>query len=152
MKRLHYINFFGVIVLAVLCAMQWQHDRMLNLDVNRLEKTRLEQATKLAEQEQAAKAAAADLAQFKEQFNKAHNELADALQRLRAAERQTNQLTVERDQLKVSVTSWAAAVTTRDERLKEANAEIRRLSDELNASIRKFNDLATNYNAAVKDL
>ena len=51
MKRLHYINFFGVIVLAVLCAMQWQHDRMLNLDVNRLEKTRLEQATKLAEQD-----------------------------------------------------------------------------------------------------
>ncbi len=43
-------------------------------------------------------------------------------------------------------------MTARDERLQEANAEIRRLSAGLNSSIHKFNDLATNHNAVVKDL
>lgn len=152
MKRLHFFNLFGVVVLVVLCAAQWYRDRRLNLDVNRLEKTRLEQAAKLTEQEQTAKATAADLAQFKEQFDKAHNELADALQKLRATEHLTNQLTVERDQLKTSITNWSAAVTARDERLKEANTEIKQLGDELNASIHKFNELVTNYNAVVTDL
>jgi len=152
MKRLDYFNLLGVFALAVLCAAQWKHDRQVHMEVNRSEKARLELAAKLTEQEHAARAATADLAQFKEQFNKAHNELAEALQKLRANERQTNQLTLERDQLKTSITNWVAAVATRDNRLKEANSEIQKLGDELNASIRKFNELVTNYNTVVSDL
>jgi chromosome segregation ATPase len=144
-KQLHYFNFFGVLALAALCVAQWHRDRQLNLEINRLEKTRFEQAARFIEQEHAAKSAVADLARFKELFTKSHDDLADALQKLRTTERLTNQLTLERAQLRTSITNWAAAVATRDERLKEANGKIHRLSDELNASVRKFNELATNY-------
>lgn len=152
MNRLHYVNLVGVLVLATLCVAQWQHDRRLNLEVNRLEKTRLDQAGKLAEEEKVVRGLKEDMAQLKGQFTQTQTELNDTREKLRAAERETRQLTVERDQLKTSVTNWTAAVAVRDERLKEASSQIRKLADELNASLRKFNDLATNYNGVVKDL
>lgn len=152
MKRLHYVNLFGVLALAALCVVQWQGDRQLNLEINRLEKTRLDQAAKLVEQETARRGLHADLAQFKEQFSKMQTELSGTRDKLRNAERTEIQLTTQRDELKASITNWVGAVTARDERLKEASTQMRRLSDELNASIRKFNDLATNHNAAVKEL
>ena len=152
MKRLQYVNLVGVLALAALCVVQWQRDRNLNLEVNRLETARQDQDAKLTEQEQIVRGLNADLAQFKEQFGKAQTELSDARQKLRMFERDVRQLTGERDQLKISVTNWANAVSVRDERLKEAGAQVDRLNDELNASIRKFNELATNHNAVVKDL
>ena len=152
MNRLHYVNLVGVLALALLCMAQWRHDRDLNLEVNRLEKARQDQTVKLTEQEQIVRGLTADLAQFKEQFGKAQTELSDERQKLRMSEHDVRQLSAERDQLKTSVTNWANAVTIRDERLKEAGAQIRRLSDESNASIRRFNELATNHNALVKDL
>jgi hypothetical protein len=36
--------------------------------------------------------------------------------------------------------------------MKEANARIEQLAADLNASIRKYNELVTNYNAVVKSL
>ena len=152
MKRLQYVNLVGVLALAALCVVQWQRDRNLNLEVNRLEQMRLDQGSKLAEQERAMRGLNSDLAEFKEQFTKAQTELNDARQKIRAAERDGRQLTTERDQLKTSVTNWAAAVATRDDRLKEAGTQIRRLGYELNSSIRKFNELATSHNAVVKNL
>jgi len=152
MKRLHYFNLLGILVLAALSVAQWQRDRRLNLSFNQLEKTRLEQAAKISEQEQTLRGVNADLAQFKEQFTKAQSELAETSQKLRLIERQTNQLTIERDQLKASITNWVAAVTSRDERIKEASAQIRKFADDLNASIRKYNELVTNHNAVVNDL
>jgi chromosome segregation ATPase len=152
MNRLHYVNFVGVLILAGLCVFQWTRDRRLNLELNRLEQTRLEQAARLGEQERTVRDLSADLEEIKKRFAQSQTEIGDIRQNLRAAENQARQLTVERDQLKTSVTNWAAAVATRDERLKEANTRIRKLSDDLNASINKFNELATNYNVAVKDL
>jgi chromosome segregation ATPase len=152
MKPLHYINLIGVLALAALCVAQWQRDRKLNLEVSRLENVRLDHEAKIAEQEQAMRGLNADLAQFKDRFTKSGSELNDTRQKLRASKRELLQLASERDQLKTSVTNWANAVAARDERLNEANAEIRRLAEELNASIRKFNELATNHNAVVKDL
>ncbi len=73
-------------------------------------------------------------------------------EKLRAAEVDLRQLIAERDQLKTSVSHWAEAVTLRDERLKKDTAQTRRLADELNVSILKFNALATDHNATVKDL
>jgi chromosome segregation ATPase len=177
MKRLHYVNLLGVLALTALCVAQWRHDRRLNLDINRIEKVRLEQGAKLADQEQTISGLNTDLAQFKDQFIKAQTELNETLQKLRAVERQTNQLALERDQLKASVTNWAAAVAIRDERLKQANGEIqglaakldasikeqneslKRLADErndlvakLNARTKDFNDVVTKYNTLVKQV
>jgi chromosome segregation ATPase len=152
MKRLQYFNLLGVLALVLLCVAQWQHNRQLNLEVNRLEKVRLDHEAKLVEQEQTMRGLNADLAQFKEEFTKSRSELSDARQKLGTAERGALQVTIDSDQLKSSITNWAAAVAARDERLKEANAQIRRLAGELNSSARQFNALATNYNAVVKDL
>jgi len=152
MNRLHYVNLAGVLALAALCVFQWQANRRLNLEVNQLEKTRLDQAARLAEQEQIVRGLNSDLAQFKEQFTQAQAELGDMRKKLDAAQLEIRQVTVERNQLKTSVTNWAAAVSVRDERLTEAGSQLRKLGDDLNASIRKFNDLATNYNAVVKEL
>ena len=152
MKRLACLNLLGALALAVLCVAQWQRDRRLNLEINRLEKIHFEQAAGMTEQETIIRGTTADFAQFKEQFARAQTDLVEARQKLHAAERDTRQLAAERDQLKTSVTNWATAVTARDERLKDAGVQIRRLTDELNASIRKFNDLATSHNAVVQDL
>ena len=61
------------------------------------------------------------------------------------------QLEGEREQLKISVTNWAAAVTARDERIKEANDRLKQLGEDLNASIRKFNELAEVHGKLVKN-
>jgi len=146
------LNLFGVAALVILCIAQWQRDRQLNLEVNRLEKLHHETQTKLSEQEQLIHGLNQDLAQFKEQLTKAQTESNETRQKLRAAEGEVRQLTAGKNQLKTSITNWVAAAAARDDRLKEANSEIRRLADELNASITRFNNLATNYNAVVKDL
>jgi chromosome segregation ATPase len=142
-KRLHHVNLLGVIAVAVLCVVQWQRNRHLSLEVNRAEKIQLEQVERIGEREQMLLGLKADLAQFKEQVTKSRNELSDGRQKLQAAER---------EQLKSSITNWASAVGERDERLKEADVQIRRLAEELNSSVLKFNELATNHNAVVKEL
>lgn len=150
MKPMAWINLIGVLALAGLCAVQWQRDRRLNLQVNRLEKTRIEQEEKLSEQQKSAAGLAADLARFKDQFKEAHAEAVETRGQLRLGEQENAQLLRERDQLKASVTNWAAAVTARDESLREMNERLREAAVRLNESVLKFNDLATNYNASVK--
>lgn len=150
--KLHHVNLIGVLIVTAICVGQWGRNRDLNLEVNRLEQTRREQSSKIAEQEKTMRGVNADLSQFKEQFSRSEAELKDARQRLRTAERDVLQLNTQRDQLRTSVTNWAEAVTLRDERLKDAAEQTRRLAEELNASIRKFNELATKHNALVKDV
>lgn len=151
-RTLQYLNFFGVFALAVLCVLQWRHDRQLNLQTIQLEKTRQEQQQKISEQEDAARGLSADLADFKNRLKAEHDDLDETRRQLRTNETAVAVLTAERDQLKESVTNWMEAVAQRDALAKEANGRIEELSQRLNASIQKFNDLATNYNSVVKDL
>jgi chromosome segregation ATPase len=152
MKALPWVNLFGVLAVAGLCIFQWQNNRQLNLDLNQLEKIRLDQAAKIAQQEQDIHGLETDLAHFKEDLTKTQGELSDTRKKLHVAERDVQQLTAERDQLKASISNWIAAVEVRDKRLVEANAKINELADAANAAIKKFNDLATNYNNVVKEL
>lgn len=152
MKRLHYLNLIGVLAVAALCVVQWQINRRLNLELSRLEKTRLDHENKIAEQNRTTQGLTSDLESFRERFTRADTEARETGRKLGDSERQRNLLERERDQLQESVTNWASAVTTRDEHLKEANGRIRELADDLNGAIRKFNELATNYNTAVNDL
>jgi len=151
-KRLHYFNFAGVLALALLCAVQWRRDVRLNQQINRLERAGAEQTNKLASQEELTRGLSADLDEFKTALTKSQADATSSRQKALAAERQVAQLTSERDQLKSGITNWAAAVTVREERLKQAAREMDRLGADLNASIRKFNELATNYNVVVKEL
>ena len=72
--------------------------------------------------------------------------------RAAAVERELRQLTLERGQLRVSVTNWAAAVAVRDERLKAVQERLSQVARERDAAILKFNELAAKYNTAVKEL
>lgn len=151
-SRFQYVNLIGVLALTVLCVVQWKRDRDLNLNVNRLEKARIENEQTIAEQQKNLKGLNSDLAMFKEELTGARTELSETRDKLHENETQNSRLILERDELRESLTNWMNAVSVRDERLKEANASIQDLAERLNASVQKFNELATNYNAVVKDL
>lgn len=151
-RRLQYWNLIGVLALGVLCVFQWRHDRQLNLDLNDSRKAIQAQERLLAESTNTINGLTADLAGFKESYAAARTEATELHKKVSGLERENGQLTGERDQLKESITNWAAAVTVRDERLKEANARLTELVAKLNDSITKFNSLATNYNSVVDQL
>ncbi len=148
--QLKYLNLFGVVALACLCVTQWLHDRGLNLEIKRLDQVHSAQSAKIDEQANQLKGLNEDLDQLKASLAAERDLRAQVEQKLTTAEASNEHLTMERDQLKGAITNWANAVALRDERMKEANARIEQLAADLNASIRKYNDLVTNYNAAVK--
>lgn len=147
-----YLNFIGVLVLAGICVTQWRQNRTLNLEVNQMQRTHQQETQKIAEQEKSIRGLTTDLTVLKEQFGQSHSNLTATRASLHKLEGASRQSALERDQLKESVTNWAAAVTARDERIQTANQEILSLSGQLNASIRKYNTLASNYNSTVKQL
>jgi len=151
-RRLQFINLAGVLVLAALCAFQWQRDRRLNHELNASEKTRQAQERQLAEHTRTISGLTDDLARFKSDYATARAEATELQKKLRTFEHANEQLTREREQLKESVTNWAAAVAVRDERLTEANTRLRDLATQLNETVVKFNELATNYNHVVGEL
>jgi chromosome segregation ATPase len=151
-RALQYFNLFGVIVLAALCVFQWRMNRQLNLDVNGLEKTRIEQAARIEEQSKKLKGTTEDLETFREQLTRAHVDLKQQTEKSATDETKIEALKLERDALKESLAKWTNAVIERDKRLNESNAQIQKLADDLNAAVEKYNRLATNYNAVVKDL
>jgi len=150
--QLKYLNLFGVVALACLCVAQWLHDRRLNLEIRHLDQVHSEQSAKIDEQAGQLRGLNEDLDQLKASLATERALRAQIEQKLGSAETANEQLTLERDQLKGSISNWANAVALRDDRMKEANARIGQLAADLNASIRKYNELVTNYNAAVKAL
>jgi chromosome segregation ATPase len=150
-RLLQYTNLFGVAALAALCIVQWSANRRANLEARDLEKARLELTSRVERQEKDIKGQAADLESFREQFARSIAARKGTEIKLAKTEHQITQLEVEREQLKSSITNWAAAVAARDERLKEGNERIRQLGEDLNASIRKYNELGERHAKLVKD-
>ncbi len=148
--RLKYVNLFGVMALATLCVVQWQRDRRLNLEIGRLDQVRLQQASKIDEQAKLLKGLNEDLGQLKTSLANEQSLRSQAEQKVLSYESTNEQLILERDQFKAAITNWANAVALRDERMKEANARIEQLAADLNASIRKYNELVTNHNTTAK--
>ncbi len=70
-RTLNYLNLVGVVLLAVLCALQWRRDSRLNLLAIDLEKTRQAQASKLAEQDAMLKQNASDLDDLRDRLERA---------------------------------------------------------------------------------
>ncbi len=151
-RFLHYFNLVGVIALAALCAAQWRVNRQANLEAISLEKARLEQVKKIEEQDRSLKGCADDLEHFREQLTRANTSVKDLEAKLAPVERSVHQLTIERDQLKTSVTNWANAVAARDEQLRKAEESLTKLAGERNEMTAKYNDLAKKYNETVDTL
>jgi chromosome segregation ATPase len=135
---MNYLNFAGVIALAVLCSFQWQTNSRVNLEAQSLQKTTLEQAGKIDEQTRTIKNDAADLDDLRGRLSLSESALAD------------DEATIK--QLKAAMDKWIAAVAQRDLALKQASGQIQKLATERNEAILKFNDLAGKYNAIVKQL
>jgi chromosome segregation ATPase len=150
--RLKYVNLFGVAALAALCVFQWVRDRRLNLEIKRLYQVRIELSAKIDDQSNQIKGLNEDLNQLKPALASERDLRFQTEKKLASAEAAGDQLARERDQLKATISNWANAVSLRDERMKEANARIDQLAADLNASIRKYNELVSNYNAVVKSL
>jgi chromosome segregation ATPase len=151
-RSMPLINLLGVLLLAGLCIAQWQVNRRANLQLIELDRANQAQRVEMAEQEKTIKGQAADLDSFRQQLIRAHTTLKETETRLATTEKEVRQVSLERDQLRVSVTNWAAAVTARDEKLKGANEELQKLAIDRNEVVGKFNELAENYNSVVKDL
>jgi chromosome segregation ATPase len=138
-------NLAGVLVLAVLCAVQWKSDSDLSHEADRLRQLSADQSAKIDDQEKSLKQDAADLDDLRQRLAVSEDALKDAKDKLTAA-------TAERDQLKAAVDKWTAAVATRDDALKQANAQVQKLSADRDDAVKKFNDLADKYNDVVKQL
>lgn len=149
-RTLNYLNFVGVLLLAVLCALQWRRDSRLNLLAIDLEKTRQEQASKLAEQDATLKQNASDLDDLHDRLERSGVVLRDTEDKLASATAEGNQHRAQKDQLEQALKKWETAVAARDQTIKQAGVEIEKLAAERNDAVLKFNDLAGKYNAMVK--
>lgn len=151
-RLMQYFNFVGVMVLVVLCAVQWRNNSRL-VDQNAdLERTRQEQLAKLAEQDKNLKGALSDLDDSRQQFSKSTADLKDAQAKLSADAIERTQLTAQRDQLKSNLNQWIAAVAERDAALKKQDASFLKLQQDRNEAVSKFNDLVAKYDGLVKEL
>lgn len=137
-------NFLGVAVLCVLCAAQWQTNSRLENGVEQLDKTRIEQSAKIAEQTITLKDDAADLSDMRQRLSMSESELKNAVT-------ERDHFAAEGKQLKTALDKWMAAVAARDTALRQAGDQIQKLSTERNDAVRKFNDLAGKYNALVSN-
>jgi chromosome segregation ATPase len=123
--------------LAVLCAAQWRIDSQLHSQITDLEAIRIQQIEKITEQEKTIRGQSADLDDFRN--------------RLMLCESQLNQSQEMVGHLKAALDKWIAAVDARDKAIKQAGVLLQKLADERNDAVMKFNDLASKYNALVKD-
>ena len=150
MTRLTSLNWAGVVALVVLCVFQWQRDRDLHLELSRLDQVRIDQASRIVQQEQGLLGLGSDLSHFKHQFTHVLGETTGLQTQLRIAEQEVLRLKAEREHLTNSLAQWVSAVALRDATLKDVNAQVADLTERLNTSIAQFNQLASNHNALVK--
>jgi chromosome segregation ATPase len=149
MRVMQFINLAGVLALAVLCVAQWQDNRQLNQEINRLEAIRLKQVEELDERQKTVIRQASDLESLRTHLTRLTGEAKETEGKLAVAQHDLAQLNSERDQLKQSVKDWAEAVKARDDQLRTANEQIQELAASVNDGASKYNELATNYNALV---
>ncbi|MBI1839355.1 MAG: hypothetical protein HYR88_00690 [Verrucomicrobia bacterium] len=152
MKRLSWINLGGVLALCALCVGQWQQNRALNLELNQQTTERLAVEARASEYTRRIAGLEADLAQLKSQWAERGGRMESTQSRLAESEQKCRRLALECDQLQASVAEWSTAVKERDARLTAANGSIQQLAADLRVAIQRFNNLATNHNAAVKEL
>lgn len=150
-RVLTWLNLLGVLVLAVLCVVQWRANRQLSLDLIQVERHRLEQTAAAERLAEITAGQASDLADLRGHLARAAQEGRDARDQLALLERELDQSRAETDAVKSALTNWAAAVVARDERLQQAAEQLRAAVQERNDTVTWFNELAGRYNRLVQD-
>jgi septal ring factor EnvC (AmiA/AmiB activator) len=143
-------NLLGVLVLAVLCVIQWQVNSRVNQRADKLDATRIEQAEKLDDDDRTIKGQAIDLEEFRQRITLAETQLKDNEVKLNQMTFERNQLSQQRDQYKFALSKWIAAVGERDAAIRKASVEIQNLARQRNDAIAQMNDLVVKYNALAK--
>ena len=151
-RMLQVLNFVGVVVLAAVCVGQWTINRSVNLEANRLEKTRIEQSGRIEEQEKAIKGYMADLDAFREQIQTLSKSLKESETKSGEFEGKLTRAEEDREQLKENLAKWTEAVKLRDEELGKAREQIEKLANDRTGAVDRFNELAEKYNASVQEL
>ncbi len=145
-RTLSWFNFIGVLLLAALCATQWNVNRRVNRKAIDLEHQRIAQSAKIDEQDRTIKGNLADLDELRQRLTLNETALTESLARLNTTRAERDQLHLERDALKASLEKWTAAVAERDAAIKEASTRIEALVTERDDLVKKFNELAVKYN------
>jgi hypothetical protein len=151
-RHLEKLNLLGVVILAVLCVAQWKINRDTNLQLASAQKFQQEQTTKIAEQEKVIQNHLADLETFRVQLTSAKASEKELEKKFAESDGANRELVNERDQLKASITNWAAAVETRDQQLRLAATNLQSLVQSRDEAIEKYNDLARRHNELVSDI
>lgn len=151
-RFLSLFNLFGVVLLSVICGIQWETNRRLQLERLAQTKTQGELVAKIEEQASQIRDTNADRDRFREQLGKAsgtRKELGDELAALR---NERAAWLMERNTLRSNIVAWTDAVAARDARIQEVNQALERVARERNAQTEAFNRLAEKHNATVQRL
>jgi chromosome segregation ATPase len=141
-RAVQYLNFLGVAALAVLCAFQWSASSRIDHQREQLASTCQTQSAKIAEDEQSLQADTASIDDLNQRLSSATDELSKTHQQIEA-------LTIRCDQMKSALAKWTAAVAQRDAALKQAADEIQKAMADRDQAVKKYNDLAGQYNAMI---
>jgi chromosome segregation ATPase len=149
-RALIAFNFLGVITLAVLCAMQWQVNSVLHARADAFERTTVQQKADLEKDQQTITAYTADLEDFRQRLSLSEKQLKELDDKLATEIQERNQLAAERDDLRVALGKWKAALDDRDKTINKAREELASLQNDRNDAVKKLNDLTDKWNALVK--
>ena len=118
----------------------------------RLENVRIQNEKQLSDQERRLQGLKADIETFRTQLRETSDRLLEAERKAARDQKQIDQLTAERDQLKESITQWSSAVAARDAELKHVNENLQKSVSERNQAVEEFNKLAEKYNGTMTEL
>lgn len=151
-RKLQVINLAGVLILTAVCIGQWQMNRTVNLEANRLEKARIEQGQRIEEKDKTISGCQADLNSFREQIANLSKSLHQSEGKATELDAKLARAELDREQLKEGVAKWTEAVQSRDAELSKAREQIEKLASDRNTTVERFNELAEKYNGVVQDL
>jgi chromosome segregation ATPase len=143
-------NFFGILVLCVLCAIQWQVNSRVNSRAISLEEIRQQQATKLQANDKTITAYTSDLEDLRQRLSLSESQLKELDEKLSREIAERNQVAAERDDLKIALGKWMAALAERDKTINQARDQLQKLATERNDAVQKLDDLTDKYNKLVK--
>ncbi len=146
------LNLVGVAILTLLSGLQWRTNRIANLTILELEKTRQTQDSTITQQNQAIQGLTQDLSTLKEHVTETQTTLKETASRLRLADHTVAQRSEECRQLKSSITHWTAALAERDARLAETSQRLRVAAEEQAQLTGKYNELAEKHNGIIGEL
>ncbi len=144
------VNLCGVLGLAVLCWFQWQTNSRLAFETDRIQRDRYDRIAKMAEQEKSLSDDAGQLDDLHNRLSTTQANLQATEEKLRAADHQTELLTVQRDQLKASLDQWVNAVAARDALIEQEGDQIKRLAADRHDAEQRLNDVTLRYNSLAK--